>query len=97
MYNELTGDFGVVAEFAIPAANRVLAAMHRSERFLHSITVRVDDNARPGPPGDRPTIGPTIVRSVDTFGDPIVDPTRVRIPSGQFSTADRMRRRWTPW
>src|SRR5262245_61666691 len=69
MPNALTGDFDVVAEFAIPAANRVLAAMHRSERFLHSITVRVDDNARPG--------RPIVVGSINVFGDPTVDHTRV--------------------
>ncbi len=28
MANDLTGDFDVVAEFTLPAANRVLAAMH---------------------------------------------------------------------
>jgi hypothetical protein len=43
MPNDLTGDFDVVADFAIPAVDRVQATMHRSERFLHSLTVRVDD------------------------------------------------------
>jgi len=33
MANDLTGNFDVVAEFAVAAANRVLAAMHCSERF----------------------------------------------------------------
>jgi len=55
MPNPLTGDFDVVVEFAIPAANRMLAAMHRSERFLHSIALRVDDRSHPGPVVDRPT------------------------------------------
>ena len=45
MANQLTGDFDVVAEFGIPAANRLLAAMHRSGRFPHSATLRVDDAA----------------------------------------------------
>ena len=48
MANSLTGDFDVVAEFAIGAANRVIAAMHRAERFLHSTSVRVEDTSRPG-------------------------------------------------
>src|SRR4051794_21528857 len=43
MANDLTGDFDVVAEFSIPAANRVLAAMHRGRRVPHSWTLRVDD------------------------------------------------------
>ncbi len=30
MPNALTGEFDVVAQFAIPAANRLLAAMHRT-------------------------------------------------------------------
>jgi hypothetical protein len=36
MANDLTGDFDVVAEFAIFAVNRVLAAMHRAQRIPHS-------------------------------------------------------------
>lgn len=87
MPNELTGDFDVVAEFAIPAANRVLAAMHRSERFLHSITLRVDDNPPPGPKADVPTV----VGSVDAFGDATVDHSRVGTRAdllGHFSAAD---------
>ncbi len=43
MANELTGGFDVVAEFTVPAVNRVLAAMHRGNRFPHSLSVRVDD------------------------------------------------------
>jgi peroxiredoxin len=43
MANPLTGDFDIVAEFSINAANRVLATMHRSERFPHTLTLRVDD------------------------------------------------------
>ena len=42
MANALTGDFDVVAEFAMPAANRVLATLHRGERVPHSVSVRVD-------------------------------------------------------
>lgn len=70
MPNDLTGDFDVVAEFAIPAVNRVLASMHRSERFLHSLTAHVDDNRLPGTKDI-----PTISGGLDRFGDAIVDHT----------------------
>ena len=56
MANELTGDFDVVAEFSIAAANRVLAAMHATERLPHSMTLRVDDNPPPGPKAPPPSI-----------------------------------------
>jgi peroxiredoxin len=77
MANVLTGEFDIVAEFAVPAVNRVLAAMHRCERFPHSLSVRVDDNAPPGSKVDRPTM----VGSVDSFGDPIVDHGRIGNPN----------------
>ncbi|MBA3342244.1 MAG: TlpA family protein disulfide reductase [Gemmatimonadaceae bacterium] len=73
MANELTGDFDVVAQFAIPAANRVLAAMHRSERFAHSIAIRVDDIRPPFP--DVAT--PSIVATVDTFGHPTANQQQI--------------------
>ncbi|HEX3353252.1 MAG TPA: redoxin domain-containing protein [Terriglobales bacterium] len=76
MANALTGDFDVVAEFAVAAANRVIAAMHRSERLLHSVTIRVDDNPPPGSGFTRPTI----VGSVDAFGDPVVNQRRIGTP-----------------
>jgi peroxiredoxin len=69
MANDLTGDFDVVAQFAIPAVDRVLAAMHRSERFPHSLSIRVDDN----PPAGSKVPRPSIVASVDSFGDATVD------------------------
>jgi hypothetical protein len=69
--NDLTGDFDVVAEFSIPATNRVLAAMHSVERFLHSVTLRVDDKPAPLRPG------PTVLGSVDEYGDATVDQSRV--------------------
>src|SRR6266545_1238810 len=75
MANDLTGDFDVVAEFAIPAANRIIAAMHRVERMLHTMSVRVKDDSRPTHPFD-----PSIVASVDMFGDASVD--HDRIPTG---------------
>jgi len=60
MANDLTGDFDIVAEFAIPAANRIIAAMHRAERFLHAMAVRVDDSlGEPSVNHDRiPTLTP---------------------------------------
>src|SRR6476646_6721961 len=64
MANVLTGDFDVVAEFALPAVNRVLAAMHRVERFPHSIAARVDDTPKQGP-----KIDPTLISVVNAFGD----------------------------
>jgi peroxiredoxin len=78
MPNDLTGDFDVVAEFAIPAVNRVLAAMHMHERFPHSLTVRVDDNPPPGSRFDRPSV----VGLIDIFGDAVTNHHRVpdRIP-----------------
>src|SRR5258708_2631386 len=69
MANNLTGDFDVVAEFALPAVNRVLAAMHQCERLLHSISVRVDDRPLPGPKVPYPTA----VGVVDEYGDAIAN------------------------
>jgi peroxiredoxin len=87
MANDLTGDFDVVAEFAVPAANRVLAAMHRFERFPHSMAVRVDDNPPPGSKVARPSV----VGSVDTFGDATVNHNQIGTTGellGQFSAAN---------
>ena len=44
MSNDLTGDYDVVVQFSTGAVNRVLAAMHRGNRLLHSVSTRVDDN-----------------------------------------------------
>jgi peroxiredoxin len=64
MANALTGDFDVVAEFAMPAANRVLATLHRGERVPHSVSVRVDDTPQPaGHP-----IPPVLVASASSLG-----------------------------
>jgi peroxiredoxin len=73
MANDLTGDFDVVVEFAIPAANRVLAAMHGIERFPHSAAFHVDDTQPPAPNFDTNSI----IEVVDGFGDPIVDHNNV--------------------
>jgi hypothetical protein len=74
MANDLTGDFDLVAEFALTAANRVLAAMHRDERFPHSLTLRVDDNPPPG----SVIVRPSVVASVDAFGEATVNHETVR-------------------
>ena len=70
----LTGDFDVIAQFAVPAVNRVLAAMHRVERFPHSISMHVDDGPRPG--HDIPH--PSVVGIIDAFGDAVADDSRIR-------------------
>jgi len=87
MANDLTGDFDVAAEFTTLAVNRVLAAMHRVERFPHSMSVRVDDNP---PPGSQ-VVRPSVVGSVDEFGDPTVNPHHIGTPGdllGQSSATD---------
>ena len=86
MANILTGEFDIVAEFATLAVNRVLAAMHRTERFPHSMTIRVDDNPPPGGKGKHSILG-----VIDGFGDPVVDHTRIGLPvplSGHFAATD---------
>jgi peroxiredoxin len=87
MANALTGEFDVVAGFSTHAVDRLLAAMHRSERFPHSLTLRVDDDPPPGPKVDRPTV----VASVDAFGDPTVNHDRIGMPipvPGQLVASD---------
>jgi peroxiredoxin len=71
MANDLTGDFDVVAEFTLGAANRVLAAMHRGNRFPHSLSLRVTDSHKAhGIPG-RVLVAVSVV---DKFGQPTVNP-----------------------
>ena len=77
MANGFTGDFDVVVEFSINAADRVLAAMHANERFLHSVSLRVDDNPPPGSKVPRPSIG----GSTDAFGDPVVNHKKIGLAS----------------
>src|SRR5215472_15633776 len=74
MANSLTGDFDVVAEFSIFAADRVLAAMHRAERLPHSMTLRVDDVPRHRYP-------PVLVGAVDEFGTAVVNQNVVGKPN----------------
>lgn len=76
MATNLTGDFDVIAEFAIPAANRVLAAMHRTERFPHSATFRVDDHRRP----DLNDAAPSVVGLMDGYGEPIANQQKIGRP-----------------
>jgi hypothetical protein len=73
--NELTGDFDVVAEFSLPAVNRILAAMHAIKRFPHSLSLRVDDIPRP--PG-RPR--PPLFEIIDVVGESVAHPSRIRLP-----------------
>jgi len=91
MANSLTGDFDVVAEFQIPAVNRVLAAMHQTGRFLHSISGHVDDNPQPDQPGR-----PTLVGVVDQFGAAIANHRLVGNPnpiSGPSAVTDAVQAR----
>ncbi|MGZ4819707.1 MAG: peroxiredoxin family protein [Terriglobales bacterium] len=73
MANTLTGDFDVVAEFSVAAVNRILAAMHQCERFLHSVSGHVDD----APPPPLQGTHPVLTGGVDRFGDPIVEARRL--------------------
>ena len=73
----LTGDFDVVAEFSLTCADRVLAGMHRIERFPHSLSARVDDNPPPG----RPKTGPILVGAVDAFGVAVVNQQQIGKPN----------------
>ena len=91
MANSLTGDFDVVAEFQIPAVNRVLAAMHQTGRFLHSISGHADDNPQPDQPGR-----PTLVGVVDQFGAAIANHRLVGNPnpiSGPSAVTDAVQAR----
>jgi len=76
MANNLTGDFDVVAEFAVLAVDRLLAAMHQTGRFLHSISARVDDNPRPTRPH-----WPVVVGAVDAFGDAVANQLMIGRPN----------------
>jgi hypothetical protein len=73
--NQLTGDFDVVAQFSLPAVNRILGAMHAINRFPHSLSLRVDDI--PQPP-DR--FRPPVVEIIDVLGESVTHPNRIRLP-----------------
>lgn len=75
MANQLTGDFDVVAQFSLPAVNRILAAMHAIKRFPHSLSLRVDDI--PQPP-DR--FRPPVFEIIDVLGESVAHPNRIRLP-----------------
>jgi hypothetical protein len=76
MANSFTGDFDVVAECSMPAANRVLAAMQRVERFPHSMALHVDDKQP-----RRPVINPVVVELVDAFGDTTANHRHIAPPA----------------
>jgi peroxiredoxin len=69
--NNLTGDFDVVVEFTLIAANRVLAAMHSGNRFPHSLSLWLDDNAHSKRVAHM---------GVDVFGSAIPDPKQIAAP-----------------
>jgi peroxiredoxin len=81
MPNDLTGDFDIVAEFTLGAANRVLAAMHCGERLPHSWSLQVDDFTHVRVPLSRGKEVPVIRSIVDSFGQPVTDPGRVATAS----------------
>jgi hypothetical protein len=76
MANILTGDFDAVAQFSISAVNRILAGMHQCERFLHSISARVDDNPPPGPK----VPNPVVIGLVDAFGEVLANQSQIGTP-----------------
>ncbi len=82
MPNDLTGDFDIVAEFTLGAANRVLAAMHCGGRLPHSWSLQVDDYAHHHVPLSGYKAVPVIRAIVDSFGDAVTDPGRTANPSG---------------
>lgn len=83
MANDLTGDFDVVAQFSLPAVDRLLAAMHGIKRFPHSLSLRIDDR---GPRPER--VYPTAVEIIDLTGDSVVDPHRIQDRWTAAATAD---------
>jgi hypothetical protein len=96
MANALTGDFDVVAQFSILAVDRILAAMHQTERFLHSISVRIDDNPHRGPIVN----WPTVVGVVDSFGDAVANQQQVGKPNpfpGASAATDTIHSRLGRW
>jgi peroxiredoxin len=77
MTTQITGDFDIVAELSIPGVNRILAAMHSSGRFPHSISAKVNDNP---PPGSK-VHGPILVGVVDEFGDSVPNQDHIGNPN----------------
>jgi peroxiredoxin len=65
MSNDLTGDYDVVVQFSTGAVNRVLAAMHRGNRSLHSVSTRIDDN---------PAFSRLVTVATDVAGYAVSDP-----------------------
>ena len=88
MANDLTGDFDVVAQFTVPAANRVLAAMHRGGRLPHSWSLRVDNYHHFRIPFETTATVETGIRGVvDAFGEAITDPGVVAKASFKTSSS----------
>jgi peroxiredoxin len=78
MSNSLTGDFDVVAQFGVPAVNRLLATMHRTERFPHSIAAKVDDHQKQIVVGGE--LSPTLVAVMDSNGDAVTNHQHLGLP-----------------
>lgn len=78
MSNSLTGDFDVVAQFGVPAVNRLLATMHRTGRFPHSIAAKVDDHQKPVVVGGE--LSPTLVAVMDSNGDAVANHQHIGLP-----------------
>ncbi len=74
---DISGEFDIVAEFSIPGVNRILAAMHSSGRFPHSISAKVDDNPPPGFHGNFPSV----VGAVDEYGDALANHEHIGNPN----------------
>ena len=74
MANDLTGGFDVVAQFALRGANRVLAAMHRGQRFPHSLSMRVDDSPDLSSGGSHSQDHRVARAVVDQVGNAVTDP-----------------------
>src|SRR5215475_7229772 len=87
MPNDLTGDFDIVAEFTLGAANRVLAAMHCGQRLPHCWSLQVDDYTHVHIPLSKEGGVPVIRSIVDHFGEAVTDPGRVAAVSATQSAA----------
>lgn len=85
MPNDLTGDFDIVAEFTLGAANRVLAAMHCGGRLPHCWSLQVDDYTHHHVPLSGVKGAPVIRAIVDSFGEAVTDPGRTANPSSTIS------------
>jgi len=80
MANDLTGDYDVVAEFTLGAANQVLAAMHSGNRLPHSWSLLVDAKGKQ-----------VIVSGTDVYGDAVTGPVALAPGPGRDKARFRLR------